>query len=687
MKNFPIYKSSPAPLGMLLAIAIAPQSLLAQTSASETFPLPSTVPSGTNVQIAGSNAMEKVNAGLKQRFEKKFPGTEVKVAYSNVDAALQELIDGKVDLVAIGRPLTAEEKAKGLSQLAFARHKMAIFVSANNPYPPARQAQTSLSNEQFAKIFRGEITNWSEVGGKSGEIKVIDRPDSSESRQALGRYKNVFPEDSLKVGSNGVQLTSDRTEDVIKELGNNGISYAPAGEVVDNPGVRVLWLYNTPPTNPKYPFSLPLSYVYKGATPPDKVKAFLGYALAPENQDIITDARFLQPRDETALFPGTEPTAATTTSPETAPTATPGTETAVAPSGTASEADSGSFPWWLLLIPLLGIPLLLWLLKGKKPAAAPVAAVAPVVPVVAAPKSRIVLTPRDCRNAYAYWEIPSAELDDIRRQGNRKLGLRLHDVTDIPDLDRQNPHSTKQFACDENLQDLHLLVPVDDRDYVAELGYETSEGRWVSLATSERVRVPTCTLETEPVVTGTPTKLQTAPTILQGDSPTKLQESETQVQMSATKLQSSKTQIQDIATVLPIAGAAAGIAASSLVEGGEGAPATTSRADEAIARIILVPRNCQEAYAYWEVSDDSKEVLRQRGGRQLMLRVYQPPSADGSEPFPQMVQAFDCNELDWDRHVPIPTDGVDYVAELGYMTGDRTWLSLATSSAVRIPPC
>ncbi len=50
---------------------------------------------------------------LKQRYETKNSGTTVELAYNGTRAALQSLLDGKVDLAAIGRALTPEEKAKG----------------------------------------------------------------------------------------------------------------------------------------------------------------------------------------------------------------------------------------------------------------------------------------------------------------------------------------------------------------------------------------------------------------------------------------------------------------------------------------------------------------------------------------------------------------------------------------------
>jgi phosphate transport system substrate-binding protein len=706
MNNLQIKKNSPLQLAIVLTLAAVSQLsfdflrrnlVLAQAS----FPLPTAVPSGTNVQIDGSTAMGVINQGLQERFKQKFAGTDVKIADNGTDAAIKELIDGKLDLVAVGRPLTSEEKAQGLMLVPLARPKIAIVVGADNPF------KKSLTSAQFVKIFRGEISDWSQVGGKPGAIRLIDRPSTSETRQAFSRY-SIFQKAEFKTGSNAVPVSSDRTEDIAKELGTDGISYAIVDNVADKPGIRAVLLHDTPPSDRRYPFSIPLGYVYKGPNPSEPAKAFLGYAIAPENQDIIAKAGFAEGLGSQNTSPEGSPTTLTTASPGTSSegspttltTASPGTssegsttstaspETAYVPPGAAdSGGETAPFPWWWLLLPLLGIPLLLWLLKGKKPAATPVAAVAPVAPVPPVPPvapvpvsetSRIILTPRDCQNAYAYWEVPSQQKEELKRQGGRKLALRLYDVTDIPDMDRQTPHSTKQFDCDENLQDLHLPVAVDNRDYLVELGYETSNGEWLRLARSKHIRVPACDTTFGSTGTGTPTKLQaSSPTKLQTSSPTKLQDSPTKLQDSPTKLQDSATTLQNnvLATGAAMTAGAAAAAGSFLGFG--------DREAEAKSRIILVPRNCKEAYAYWEVADEEKEVLRQQGGTRLMLRVYESTNESESS----HIQQLECNEQDWDRHMAIPVDNLDYVSELGYLTNDGTWLSLVKSLPVRVPAC
>ena len=104
-------------------------------------------------------------------------------------------------------------------------------------------------------------------------------------------------------------------------------------------------------------------------------------------------------------------------------------------------------------------------------------------------ESRIVLMPRDPQWAYAYWDIPNEHKEEMRRQGGQQLALRIYDVTDIS-LDYQRPHSIQEYPCDELAREWYLPLPVSDRDYVAEIGYRCSDGRWLVLARSAPVHTP-----------------------------------------------------------------------------------------------------------------------------------------------------------------------------------------------------
>ncbi len=279
-------------LALLVALAAPPLAVplvvanaaLAQAPVSPpAFALPKAVPSGSTVRIDGSSSMAVINEALKQRYEQRFAGTRVELASGGTSAALKALLDGQIDLAAIGRSLTPEEQAQGLIQVPVRREKIAIIIGPNNPF------RGNLSFEQFARIFRGEITNWSQVGGASRPIRFIDRPQSSDTRQAFRSYP-VFKVAPFTTGATANPVAADGTAEVIQALGDDGVGYAIASQVLGQNSVQIVPMHQTLPDDRRYPFSQPLVYVYRG-TPSPAVAGFLGLVTSAPGQQAMAAAR------------------------------------------------------------------------------------------------------------------------------------------------------------------------------------------------------------------------------------------------------------------------------------------------------------------------------------------------------------------------------------------------------------
>ncbi|MGL5510342.1 MAG: substrate-binding domain-containing protein, partial [Microcoleaceae cyanobacterium] len=262
------------------------KAVLAQNSPQENTPftLPSSVPTGTKIKIDGSQTLSVTNQALKKSFEEKYPGTVVEISENGLDQGLQELLDGKIDLLAIGRPLTDEEKAQGLVQMPLKRAKIAIIIGDANTF------QGNLTYEEFAKIWRGEITDWSEVGGQARPIKVVDRPPIiNDTRLALQNYP-VFADFPFTTGATADTLNSDDINQAINNLGADGISYAIANQVFNRPGVKIVPMHKTLPDDPRYPFSQPLYYVYNKNKSGTAVPYFLGLVSSAVGQEVINQS-------------------------------------------------------------------------------------------------------------------------------------------------------------------------------------------------------------------------------------------------------------------------------------------------------------------------------------------------------------------------------------------------------------
>ena len=104
------------------------------------------------------------------------------------------------------------------------------------------------------------------------------------------------------------------------------------------------------------------------------------------------------------------------------------------------------------------------------------------------------------------------------------------------------------------------------------------------------------------------------------------------------------------------------------------------------SRIVILPRDPQWAYAYWDISNQHKEELRRQGGEQLALRLFDVTDLDLSIQSPHSVQEYGCDEMAREWYLPLPVSDREYLLEIGYRTWDGRWLKLARSESMRVPP-
>jgi ABC-type phosphate transport system substrate-binding protein len=248
--------------------------------------------------------MATLSAALEQGFEDAYTGSEVTIEAKTTDQAIRDVLNANADFAAISRPLTDAETAQGLEAIALQRPKIAVVVDQSNPF-----AQ-SLTGTQFAQIFRGEISDWAEIGGTARPIKLVDRPANNEVRQSLQPYP-VFTAAPFEPAASAITLQPDTTEALATALGPDGIGYVLVSELASQPSLKALQLHRTPPTDSRYPFSQPYALVYaRGAASP-AVAAFLGYATGQPGQAIIARTDFSDTsRSSVAASPDSTSTAA-----------------------------------------------------------------------------------------------------------------------------------------------------------------------------------------------------------------------------------------------------------------------------------------------------------------------------------------------------------------------------------------
>ena len=132
---------------------------------------------GGVIKMSGSTSMEKLCNTLKEEYLNK-TGVEIDVQFTGSGAGIQAVTDGTVDIGNASRALSDEEKAGGLAENIVALDGIGMIVDKANTV-------TDISKDDLAKVFKGEIKNWSELGGSDTPIVVIGREAGSGTRGAF----------------------------------------------------------------------------------------------------------------------------------------------------------------------------------------------------------------------------------------------------------------------------------------------------------------------------------------------------------------------------------------------------------------------------------------------------------------------------------------------------------------------
>lgn len=142
--------------------------------------------SGT-ITLAGSTSMEKLCEAMSESFMEAYPNVTVTAEYTGSGAGLESLAAKSVDIGNASRNLKDEEKSSGAVENVVAIDGIAVITDKDNK-------ATKLSKEDLTKIYTGEITNWSELGGADEAIVVIGREAGSGTRDAFEELLEVADE-------------------------------------------------------------------------------------------------------------------------------------------------------------------------------------------------------------------------------------------------------------------------------------------------------------------------------------------------------------------------------------------------------------------------------------------------------------------------------------------------------------
>ena len=266
--------AEPAPAAATTAAASA--------AAPETTAAPAAQKLTGSVSTDGSTSMEKVIGALGESFMAANDGVSFTYNPTGSGTGIKALAEGRCDIGLSSRALKAEEEEQGLVGTTLAIDGIAVIVNPAN-------AVEDLDLETIARIYTGEITNWSEVGGEDAEIVLIGREAGSGTR---GGFEEITG--TVDLCKYRQELTS--TGDVITAVAQNpsAIGYASLASVKNT--VKALKVAGVTPSEEtvkdgSYLIQRPFVLVTKKDTQlTETAQAFFDYATSAEASEVITAA-------------------------------------------------------------------------------------------------------------------------------------------------------------------------------------------------------------------------------------------------------------------------------------------------------------------------------------------------------------------------------------------------------------
>jgi phosphate transport system substrate-binding protein len=246
------------------------------------------------ISVEGSDTMVNLGQAWAEVFQGENPGVMISLKGGGSGTGIAALINGTVDFANASREMKGEEIAeaqgKGIEpvETEVAKDAIAVVVNSANPV-------TALTLDQLGQIYRGEITNWKDVGGPDKAIVLLSRDSSSGTYEYFKEAVVAKDDENAEYAKEAKLLPS--TQAIVDETKANpdAIGYIGLGYVTAD--VKTLEIDGTAATLEAalagtYVLSRGL-YMYSAGEPADVQKAYIDWILSPEGQTVVEDQGFV----------------------------------------------------------------------------------------------------------------------------------------------------------------------------------------------------------------------------------------------------------------------------------------------------------------------------------------------------------------------------------------------------------
>ncbi len=215
---------------------------------------------------------------IGEGFSKAYPGIDLNIPPSiGSGGGIAAVSSGAERLGRVARPLKDSEVEFGLVYLPIAKIPSSIITHPSS-------GVEELTSDQLLKIYSGEITNWSEVGGADLRIRVIRREETDSTLQVMRASMPGWNTLEFSPRSKTALTTQDAISSAREVKG--AIAFGPYSLPLED-GLNVVKIDGHHPTGEGYPSAVVLALIYKDGTMDDEMQAFIDFCQSDEAHELI----------------------------------------------------------------------------------------------------------------------------------------------------------------------------------------------------------------------------------------------------------------------------------------------------------------------------------------------------------------------------------------------------------------
>jgi phosphate transport system substrate-binding protein len=245
------------------------------------------------ISAVGSSSVTPLMEVFAETYMKNNSEVFIEVQGPGSSAGVKAAKNGSADLGMSSRNLKASEKEPTLVEEVVARDGIAVVVNPKN-------GVKGLTSDQVSAIYKGEITNWKDVGGEDKPIVAITRDTASGTRGAFEDIMSL----KKKIADKTVSAISQRAQ---VANGNGGlktmvasnpyaIGYISLGTVDNTVHALAVDGVEASVDNVKsgtYKVARPFLVLYKEGKPSMETQKFLDWMLSDAAQALVGEQGYI----------------------------------------------------------------------------------------------------------------------------------------------------------------------------------------------------------------------------------------------------------------------------------------------------------------------------------------------------------------------------------------------------------